>query len=194
MQLDHVMILVSFFFSLSFGLCLLAGPGNRQSPNSNKFRATCFPVFGLLAFLFFFVKSKIVFRSCIFRCFVVQNIISLFFFHFICCGGIHHQDFCREVLVIAQSVCRRRSLFRRDPQPAVERASPFYLSPLRRHAGRAPSTTDGPHGEWRIESFRVLPDTRTRGGLCLSWCGICHAKRGTPGLVHNGNSAAQGLP
>ena len=33
--------------------------------------------------------------------------------------------------------------------------------------------------EWRTESVHVLPDTRTRGGLCLSWCGICHAMTAT---------------
>ena len=93
------------------------------------------------------------------------------------------KDFPREVLVIAQSVCRRRPLFCRDPLPAVERGTLFFLSGAMAQGHSA--GTSGSWGEWRIESVHVLPDTRARGGLCLSWCGIRHAKTGTAWPMHS---------
>ena len=76
-------------------------------------------------------------------------------------------------------MCRRRPLLRRDPLPAAECGTPFFLSPSRRHGPRPPCKADGSYGDWRIESVHVQPSTRTRAGLCLSWCGTRHAKIGT---------------
>ena len=77
-----------------------------------------------------------------------------------------------------------------SPWPAVA-PRPCFLN---RHRGRGPRPqcrTAGSYGDWRIESVHVLPDTETRGGICLLWRGIRHAKTGT-GTCTNGNSAACG--
>ena len=121
---------VSSFLSLSSGFYrgpLLAGPGNRISaakkhPNIEQVLGHFFPAFWSPAFRLK-KKAKLYFVFFV-SLFVVQDIISLFFIS-MCCGGTHQKDFRREVLVIAQSVCRRRPLLRRDPLPPVE----FFLSP-----------------------------------------------------------------
>ena len=106
---------------------------------------------------------------------------------------MHKTDFCREVHVTAQSVCRRRSLLRRSLWWSA--GILFYLSPWRSHGRRPPCRTDG---FVRRVAHRVRPrpsghPNKRRALPVLVW-DLPRKDRNRLAYALHGNSAAQGLP